>query len=125
MLIQITAPIGANAAGKIATELGVSGGAASLVTKAATLLAISVLNDNTGVTVYVQIFDKATAPVGGDIPLFVAARLVNQATLTATPLPATYGVYMANGIAVGISTTRATFTSVANVNYTVSVFYSN
>jgi hypothetical protein len=125
---ELSVPRDALNGGKVATDLGTGQGAASLVASPCTVLGVSVVNDNTGLTVYVHIFDKASTPVNGDVPLWVVTRLVNQGSLTAPTVPFTAGLYLANGLAIGLSTTRGTFTQITGANkgeYSVSVFYKN
>lgn len=70
----------------------------------------------TGVVAYFQIFDKGTPPNLGDVPLFTWRIPIDgrfNANMPAAALGAGSGQEFAAGIAVGWSTTDATYTAAA------------
>lgn len=83
---------------------------ASVTAAATELVALGAMNAGAS-AVFVQVFDKATAPAGGDVPAFVFTVPAGGGVL----VDSTWwqGARVAAGLAVGVSTTHATFTAAA------------
>ena len=99
----------------------------SVKASAGNVLSLTVSNINAAVR-YLQVFNKATAPTGGDTPVF--SWVIPAGTATAPAIReigreffGEGGYYFATGIAVGISTTAATFTAATTTDHITNGTY--
>jgi hypothetical protein len=78
---------------------------------------------------YLQIHNKATAPANPDVPILSIPISAGSATLATTLILGDDffgrgGMALATGIAIGISTTNATFTAATTTDHNYSVSYT-
>jgi hypothetical protein len=67
-------------------------------------------NENAAVR-YLQLFNKATAPAAADVPVFSFPILATSSLLIGTEFFTEHGSYFDTGIAIGISTAKASYTA--------------
>jgi hypothetical protein len=94
---------------------------------AGNLLSIMATNINAAIR-YLQIFNQATAPVNPNVPVISVPMGAGSATaVTVVTLDQQFfgegGLYLSAGIAVGISTTAATFTAATTTDHAVNGTY--
>lgn len=100
-----------------AAAFGTAG--SSISAKRGRLYKASVVNGG-ATAYYVQIFDKATAPIAGDTPIWVDRLPANGSC----PLQFDEGLYCVNGIGIAISTTPTTLTLAAANDAFATLQYS-
>ena len=99
----------------------------SVKATAGNLLSITASNINAAIR-YLQVFDKATAPSSGNTPVFSWAIPAGTSTAPAIreigrDFLGEGGHYFASGIAVGVSTTAATFTAATTTDHVTNGTY--
>ena len=91
------------------------------------ICSVVVTNINAAIR-YLQIHNKATAPANPDVPILSIPISAGSATLATTLILGEDffgkgGMALATGIAIGISTTNATFTAATTTDHNFSVSY--
>lgn len=99
----------------------------SVKASAGSLLSVSATNINAAIR-YLQVFNKATAPAGGDTAVFSFPIPAGSSTVPAVVSVARdflgqNGHQFSTGIAVGVSTTAATFTAATTTDHVVNGTY--
>ena len=97
--------------------------ALSVKATAGNITSIYASNANAAVR-YLQLFNKASAPTGGDVPVHSWPITVSGGSiLVGTDFFGTNGGYASSGIAIGISTTSATFTAATAADHIINGMY--
>lgn len=118
-------PIVVSAAGDFTPDAPFSAVAAKLLVKQSPGYLIGVLTSsvNAGIR-FLQIFNKASEPVAGDVPVMSIPIPGGTAgipgMLYADVILGESGLYLPTGIALGISTTAATFTIATAADHTLN-----
>jgi hypothetical protein len=91
------------------------------------LLSITASNINAAIR-YLQIFNQTTAPVNPNVPVISIPMGAGSATaVTVVTLDQGFfgegGLYLSAGIAIGLSTTAATFTAATTTDHSVNGCY--
>lgn len=99
----------------------------SVKNAAGNLLSVSASNINAAIR-YLQIHNKASAPAGGDTPVFSFPIPAGTSTAPATvslgrEFLGQHGQHLTAGVAIGISTVAATFTAATTTDHTVNGTY--
>lgn len=99
----------------------------SVKASAGNILSVTCSNINAAIR-YLQIHNKATAPANPDVPIFSFAIPAGSATVPAMreigrDFFGAGGYYLSTGIAIGVSTTAATFTAATTTDHTTNWTY--
>lgn len=123
----LTKPVAASTYSGLAFSAPLNDVDISVKATAGNVLSLTVSSLNAAIR-YLQVFNKATAPSNGDTPIFSWAIPAGAATAPAIreigrDFLGEGGYYLATGIAVGVSTTAATFTAATTTDHIVNGTY--
>lgn len=107
------------------TAFGTAG--VSVATKPGRLYLIRGINSSATVAYYLQIFDKATAPVATDVPIWEIGLPAKAATTQTGDCVEDFGLaglYFATGLGIAISTTKGVLTLAAATDATAYLLYA-
>lgn len=107
------------------TAFGTSG--VNVSAKQGRLYKIKFVNKNATTAYYAQIFDKATAPVNTDVPIWEIGLPAKAATTQTGDCEedfGLFGLYVAAGLGIAISTTQGVLTLAAATDATAYMLYT-
>lgn len=106
------------------TPFGIYGTSVAVSVKSSTGSICSLYASNSNAAIrYLHIFDKASAPALNDVPVHSFLVPINGSILVGTDFFGPNGGFAITGIAVGVSTTNATFTVATAADHNLNGMY--